>query len=369
MGDIMTCSLCHTELTAYNQHSIDNEYLCINCYEDNTDSCSCCGERIWNDDNAGSRDTPLCESCYDQHYTTCSRCGFIITHDEVCNCEDNDDPYCHDCYVSYEKCNYIHSYNYKPSPIFYGEDIRFFGVEIEIDNGGKSQDNAESLVNIANAVNDHVYIKSDSSLDDGLEIVTHPMSLKYHINSMPWSQVLKHSIGLGYRSHETSTCGLHIHVNRSCFTDNFAYQEECIARVLYLVERFWEELLRFSRRTQSQLKRWANRYGYKERPEDILDSAKRDYGGRYTCVNLTNRNTIEFRIFRGTLKYNTFIATLQLVNEICDVAFSISDEEIRDLSWCGFMERISHEQYPELVQYLKERRLYINEPITCEAEV
>ena len=33
-------------------------------------------------------------------------------------------------------------------------------------------------------------------------------------------------------------------------------------------------------------------------------------------------------MFRGTLKYNTLIAALQLVNEICDAAFSMSDEEI-----------------------------------------
>ena len=44
---------------------------------------------------------------------------------------------------------------------------------------------------------------------------------------------------------------------------------------------------------------------------EILDHAKKGYhGGRYTCVNLQSRDTIEFRMFRGTLKYNTLIATL-----------------------------------------------------------
>ena len=33
---------------------------------------------------------------------------------------------------------------------------------------------------------------------------------------------------------------------------------------------------------------------------------KRGYhGGRYTCVNLQNSDTVEFRVFRGTLKTNT----------------------------------------------------------------
>ena len=84
------------------------------------------------------------------------------------------------------------------------------------------------------------------------------------------------------------------------------------------------------------------------------------------CVNLTNANTIEIRIFRGTLKYNTFLATLQLVNRLCDVAIHLSDAEIHAMSWSEFTSGITE---PELIQYLKERRLYLNEPVESEAEV
>ena len=84
------------------------------------------------------------------------------------------------------------------------------------------------------------------------------------------------------------------------------------------------------------------------------------------CVNLTNYHTVEFRIFRGTLKLNTLIATLQLLDRICDVAINLSDDELKDLSWTTFVAGCAH--LPELVQYLKERRLYINEPVMAEAE-
>lgn len=86
----------------------------------------------------------------------------------------------------------------------------------------------------------------------------------------------------------------------------------------------------------------------------------------YTCVNLTNWNTIEFRMFRGTLKYNTLMATLQLVDKICDMALFLSDEELKALSWTTFASGCRSE---ELVQYLKERRLYVNEPVGAEEEV
>ncbi len=125
--------------------------------------------------------------------------------------------------------------------------------------------------------------------------------------------------------------------------------------------------MRFSRRNRFQLERWAARYGYKEQPKDILDHAKKGYhGGRYTCVNLQNADTIEFRIFRGTLKYNTFIATLQLVNRVCDVAIRLSDEQMRRLTWSEFAADCNE---PELVQYLKERRLYVNEEVSRVEEV
>ena len=83
-------------------------------------------------------------------------------------------------------------------------------------------------------------------------------------------------------------------------------------------------------------------------------------------MNLENSATIEFRMFRGTLKLNTLLATLQMVNRICDVALFMSDEELKAMSWTTFVSGCTQ---PELVQYLKERRLYINEPIDTEEEV
>ena len=84
------------------------------------------------------------------------------------------------------------------------------------------------------------------------------------------------------------------------------------------------------------------------------------------CINLENASTIEFRMFRGTLKLNTIIATLQLVDKVCDAAISLSDEEMKSLSWTTFVSGCAE---PELVQYLKERRLYINEPVSGEEEI
>lgn len=263
----------------------------------------------------------------------------------------------------------INDYYYKPEPVFYGNssDNRYFGVELEIDYGGEVDENAHLIMQVANRQAEHIYCKHDGSIDDGFELVSHPMTLEYHLTQMPWLDVLTEAQRLGYLSHRAETCGLHIHINRTAFGKTVDEQEAVIARILYFFEKNWEELLRFSRRTRYQLERWAARYGYKEQPKEILDHAKKGaYGQRYTCVNLQNTNTIEFRIFRGTLKYNTFIATLQLVNRICEVAIALSDEEMRQLTWCKFVADCNE---PELVQYLKERRLYVNDEVVCGEEV
>lgn len=80
----------------------------------------------------------------------------------------------------------IHEYSYRPAPNFYGNGPRFFGVELEIDEGGEYESKAKKLLNVANRDTENIYIKHDGSLDEGLELVTHPMSLEYQLTKMPW---------------------------------------------------------------------------------------------------------------------------------------------------------------------------------------
>ena len=367
MKEMKACNICGAfhpveELTEFN----DN-WLCANCLDTETIHCVRCGERIWTDDNAGDNYTPLCQRCYDRFYTICQECGRIIFQDDAYY--EGDDDYearCYSCHCRHADQRVIHDYYYKPEPLFYGDGNRYFGVELEIDDAGESNNNAAKIESVANCGDKRIYCKHDGSLNEGFEIVTHPMTLAYHMNIMPWADILNEAKRMGYRSHLCGTCGLHFHVNRSAFGETEAEQETVIARILYFFEIHWPELLKFSRRTQKQLTQWANRYGLKEHPKEILDHAKGN-GERYTCVNLTNYHTVEFRMFRGTLRLNSLYATLQLLDRICDVALYLSDEEIKEMSWTTFVAGCSH--LPELVQYLKERRLYVNEPVTAEAEV
>lgn len=368
MKNEKVCSRCGEVLGKGQVYEFGDEIMCKNCLDAATVFCSHCGDRIWRNENSGDCDTILCSRCYDNYYTTCEDCGDIIRRDDAMYYDDDDYPYCRRCYEDKVRKRKIHDYYYKPEPIFYGNDDMYMGVELEIDHGGECSDNADELLCIANFTDTRMYMKHDGSIEEGFEMVTHPMSLGYHKNEMPWRRLFDKALEMGYHSHNTSTCGLHIHINRDALGPDHDTQEEVIARIVYFIEAHWNELRKFSRRTYANIMRWASRYGIEASTKAVYNKAKKGNYGRYVSLNLQNYNTIEFRIFRGTLKYETFIATLELVHEICNRAINAEDIDFETMCWSDFVKGIDVDKYPSLINYLKSKDLYVNEPLTMTEE-
>ena len=363
------CEICGAQIEEEDVCTFDGKTLCQTCFDANTVICDYCDRHIWSTENTGDSQTTLCDDCYNAHYTNCDACGRLLYYDDACYEEDRDEPYCPICYDRIFH-GAIKSYNYKPETKFYGTTNLYMGVELEIDLGGENHNNADKIMALANAQNPHLYCKHDGSIENGFEMVSHAMDIQYHRTEMPWAQILEKAISLGYRSHQTSTCGLHVHVNRAALGNDYAQQEETIARIVYFIEAHWNELLKFSRRTEASINRWASRYGLSDNAQATYQKAKNDtHRGRYVCLNLTNYNTIEFRIFRGTLRYETFIATLQLVHEICTAAQILSDKDFENMCWSDFVRSIPADTNPELIEYLKSKQLYVNELTPCGGDI
>lgn len=312
MKEKIVCSECGAEVERDELIEFDGRQLCESCLSGLTTVCNCCGDRIWRNDAEGDGSITLCRHCYEYNYSECEECGRLIHNDDAYYTDDDDYPYCHDCYQ--KLCDsLIKSYTYKPEPIFYGSGNLYMGVELEIDKGGEDTENAEKLIDIANSYCERIYCKHDGSISEGFEIVSHPMTLDYHTNEMNWLDVLEKAVEMDYRSHNTSTCGMHVHVNRLAFGSTYEKQEEAIGRIVYFVEHNWNELVKFSRRTPENLNRWAARYAtISNTAKETYKKAKDKRMGRYVAVNLENAYTVEFRLFRGTLRYETFIATFSL---------------------------------------------------------
>ena len=215
MSETFICCHCGQTHPLENRILVGDDALCERCANEETVICTHCGERIYRDDNAGDENTPLCQPCYDRHYTSCERCGRIIHVDDAYYEDDDEDcPLCYDCHTHARRNKMIEDYYYKPEPLFRGNGPRYFGVELEIDGAGEDDTSAQKVMEIANGNGvENLYCKHDGSLDDGFEMVTHPMTLEYHMKEMPWAKILQEAIRLGYTSHQTSTCGLHVHLS------------------------------------------------------------------------------------------------------------------------------------------------------------
>ena len=155
MEEVRICDYCGRVLAEEEGTPVDDELLCDDCVEEHCVTCDHCGETIWEQNSVSDEDTCLCQDCFDAHYYRCESCGQIVPESLVC--WHSDLPYCERCFDEFE--DEIEEYGYKPTPIFYGQGKRYFGVELEVDEGGKDNDNAATLKSIANVHEENIYIK------------------------------------------------------------------------------------------------------------------------------------------------------------------------------------------------------------------
>jgi len=362
-GDYDTCGHCgaitndgddvHTGYRSYQY-----EHWCDDCIQDSAYTCDRCGE-FFAYENLGESDDNrfICDSCYQDYYTRCNDCGDIISRDAYYD-EDEEEYYCESCWESHSGFDLVNDYYYKPRPVFSktekdSNSELMLGVELEIDKGNNQRDCAAEL----DTLTDKLYMKHDGSLSNrrvGIEIVTHPCTLAYHQEEFPWQEICDTALKYGYKSHDAGTCGLHVHVGRAELGDNHT-----AARAAALVDRLWPTLSVLSRRYGDDY--WAHRPNAipplmnelltEERAEEkIYAEIKRS--GRYQAVNMQNQNTVEFRFNRGTLKYSTLIATLQMIYVLCMYAKS---KTLKDCCTANWSDVMGDYKVPELRAYSTER--------------
>lgn len=187
----------------------------------------------------------------------------------------------------------------------YLPNTALFGIELEIEKSDKPQATFE---NLKNSILEHlpgtILITRDGSLMNGYELIFKPTSYEdIKNNTYQIAKFLKDLSKLGFRSHDIDTCGLHIHISKSALTEQ---QISSINNIITSPQ--WRSfLLAFSRRKESQL-RWCN-----------FNKQRTD---RYHALNhkTSSQKTIEFRLFRGTLQPESFLASIELVQVLVKLA-------------------------------------------------
>jgi hypothetical protein len=258
----------------------------------------------------------------------------------------------------------LNDYNTKPNPKFKGNREHsyingYLGFELECEpteiEDWDDINTDETCEEVCAIMGRDVYCKYDGSLESGIEIVSHPMTLEYLENTrFDFARMSDYLVEDGWRSHDAPNCGLHFHVSRTALGDN---PDAAEARIMYLFEKFWNKIVKFSRRKDSEL-HWCDRNfgGARCTINECAYIANNQKGwghsSRYHAINVTNDDTIEFRIFKGTLKPNTYRASVEFCLRVVD--YILHTEENTE-TWKGFM---TYKQLPQsMVQYMTERHM------------
>jgi hypothetical protein len=275
--------------------------------------------------------------------------------------------------ISDDGVRLIHDYTYRPDAIFHSTDKNerlFFGIEIEVEARDSLRDSAQHAYQLESM--DLAYLKHDGSLNNGFEIVTHPMSHDFFKNEAGdlWSVLedLRLKDGLKVKSWDTKTCGLHIHISRTGFSGgahmhrflNLVYTNPDFYSTL--AGRTSDQWAKFTDIYQREYKRDANgeRIFHEDTGYEIatkrtfmhkLDTERNS--DRYSAVNTLNRETLEMRIFRGSVNGDTIKSQIDLAHASVEYTRNLSVQDVRNgaLNSNDFMFYITQrvELYPELV--------------------
>lgn len=336
--ETFTCAICDDVWNTNDRHPIYDE-MCCECGEDHF-TCEWCGS-VHNVNYMNSCDFPssiICESCHDHGTSWCEHCDTTYDNNHWscpndCDRGDNDR---------------LNGYGYKPYPVFHDVDgqvspVRgtvYMGVELEMEAMNGSTPNEGAYI-IEGQLGTFAYCKEDASLQYGLEMVTHPMTLEYAQNR-DWS-VLSSLRQQGFRSWDTTTAGMHIHVARTAF-DGTSH----LYRFTQLVLKNEPACTTFAGRQNDTYASFRDGY----QPGFLAKVIKgREYGSR-GAVNLQNGATVEVRMFRGSLKKKRLLANLEFVHAAVEYTRVLTVPQVATggLSWRAFATWITdnRETYPHL---------------------
>lgn len=375
----LECDNCHNAIPAcvdtYEMSDPPNQTWCVDCFDNEGSSCDGCGNYVnvssltEVNHNAYSRSSTrkVCESCLNSDYRQCERCDDAWFNRDLCywagneacqRCYENSACSCDDCGAEhwdgdnhYAFCegssdddsdsSAIHAWNYEVLNTlnFLGQpaDKLWLGVELEVEcKSGSGWQRGELADEVAYAMRDFAVLKSDGSLDNGFEIVTAPATIEIHRTEWT-SRFYGKSFIKELRSWDAGTCGLHVHISRKPLSK--LTQAKIVGFCNIEENRVWMEKL-------------AGRTSHYAEFKDVEQLGKqwRYQSSRYKVVNLENPDTLEFRIFKGSLRPERLWRALEFVHSLVKFCEQTSLEKLQAsqyLEWLGKHKKL----YPSLAAF------------------
>lgn len=380
-GDVRWCYDCRTRHATMCEH-------CEEWYDDESHVVSLLDVR---DADGDEVPTYLCRSCAERDYVVCDECGDLVLEDDAVYDDRREAYVC----PAHAHSGYLHGYGHTYASRYYclspsgeGPDVSrglYLGVELETEDARQGDGGAlaEDVMTCAGGRWERALeCKTDGSLSsDGVEVVSQPGTPDWHLREGGvWDDVLDALTARGARSHDGGHCGLHVHICRKYLRsphDDDWYGE----RAAYVLDRLLQghapEWRRFSRRSLSGMgyckmgrvsdDGWSDSDYYADCRTfaDKMSKFKRGSYDRYQAVNLNNNETIEIRLWRGTLRRRTLRATLEATAALAIVARALASypDTVELLSWADLKQEMDYAleleglPHDDLDAYLVERGL------------
>ena len=334
------CVVCQHDTERTHPFGRDGE-ICGNCIRyHGMISCSMCGRYEWAEDfrwvSSSDRESPVCRNCFSDHFFFCPVCGGSRRIEDR-----NADGVCPECVGRIP----VFSFDYKPEFQFHkcpGEHTKlFYGIELEVELEGND------VYVLGQDLPKEFYFKHDGSLSNGVEIVSHPMTMQFlRTKAYPWwNNIFSKWRNCGCRSEHTTTCGMHVHMSLDAFSRMQVF------KVIEFMRRNKEFILHFTQRMEGNLDRWA----YLDTVAMAKKKAitKTQYGhDRHSAINLATGTTVEIRIFRGTLNPDEFWRNLEFCECLYEFTDNYSPAHMDAVHFMGFV--LKHKKrWPKLSAFFR----------------
>lgn len=333
-----SCNMCNEIFVAsrrFSSYYYNGREICVDCANicsdsDDIYSCDTCGYYFDQTFYSDWRQRDLCSECYDEE-VECNECGYY-THENSM-----------DDHVCYRDSSGIYEYSYKPRPNFFGRDDYYFGIELEVEDKNEWGCGIGADI-VYDTLGDRVYCKHDGSLNDGFEIVSHPHSLA-EMQNLNWN-FLRTLRSKGFRSWDTDTCGLHVHVSRTAFRKDGKRDEAHELRFQKLIYDNSTQVCAIAGR-QSSYARFMDK-------GKLVPKVK--YGqsmDRYEAINVQNDHTLEIRVFKGSLRKERVLSAVEFIHSAVEYTRNMKiNPKDKQFSWIRFMAYVldNQEKYSNFVQ-------------------
>lgn len=338
-----TCRMCLRNFNANQTIVHDGRYYCNDCFDDSFCTCESCNQYHLTISSIRVCGYNFCchECAAVENFYRCNGCG------DYYHTDDMDDNLCGACNIN---DSIIQDNDYKPSKYVYAkmpwENTTYLGIELEMESNNEPEDDAASVMEwLKRRKLDHrVYIKYDGSLDNGFEIVFHPTTLNALERKFPVKAFLSYLRKLDMEAQ--NTCGLHVHISRKDLSDNMLQ----VGKVFFY--KCQDHLIKLSARTELNYCKFD-----KEMP---LDGKTQRYG-KYSALNTSaSRDTIEIRIFRSTLRYDRFQASMQFSDMFGEYIKKTPVDKIMSVSnvWSDFLTFGKRKKkYRQFLEYVEKNNI------------